>query len=225
MKLNLPLALALHCLIFAFPSLAARPSGADIPPLEEPQCPDTFLGGYGPFDYSDPARRRDSLPVVETYHFNSDVAALKRGVSGTIGSDLDYTIRAFPNHHRALDALSRYGQKLHSQQPPGTQCTIDGFFRRAVRMAPGDATLHMVYGIHLSRWGHPQEALAEFKAAEKLAPNDPNILYNLGLGYFEQKDYENARVAAVKAYENGFPPSITGLKDKLMKAGKWSSPG
>lgn len=60
---------------------------------------------FGPFD--DRTARGYNLDVVGSYHFTPPVEALIRGASGTIGGDLDYTLRAFPNHHRALNATNR----------------------------------------------------------------------------------------------------------------------
>ena len=60
---------------------------------------------FGPFDYR--TERGYNLDVVESYHFTPPVEALIRGSSGTIGGDLDYTLRAFPNHDRALNATIR----------------------------------------------------------------------------------------------------------------------
>ena len=45
--------------------------------------------------------------------------------------------------------------------------------------------------------------------------------YNLGLAYFDLKDYARANDYASKAYRNGFPPNIVGLREKLKKVGKW----
>jgi tetratricopeptide (TPR) repeat protein len=179
-------------------------------------------GGYGPFDYTDPANKQ-SLFLVESAHFTPSVARLISGNAGRLGGDIDYTIRAFPNHHPALDALSRLGYRTKSHQPPDVLCSIEGYFERAIRYKPDDATVHMLYGIHFSRWGKSKESLEQFQIAEKLAPNSPNILYNLGLAYFEQKDYERARDYAVKAYDKGFPSNITGLQEKLKKIGKWQA--
>src|SRR5882672_10328606 len=57
---------------------------------------------YGPFDYR---IEHDKLAIVEAYHFTSQVELLIRGQSGALGADLDYTLRAAPNHHRALVAM------------------------------------------------------------------------------------------------------------------------
>ena len=63
--------------------------------------------GYGPYDYTDPRTRKGGkdapLSLVERYHFTPDVENLVGG-NTSLGpeGDLNYTITAFPNHHRAL---------------------------------------------------------------------------------------------------------------------------
>lgn len=71
--------------------------------------------GFGPFDYTDPETARPGkygqsppLHLVEIAHFTPEVEHLVRGKSGAIYGDLDYTLRAFPNHHRALWSMVRY---------------------------------------------------------------------------------------------------------------------
>ena len=60
-------------------------------------------GQYGPYDYH---THKDKLQVVERYHFTAVVEALTRGSQNTLaGGDIDYTLRAFPNRHRALLAM------------------------------------------------------------------------------------------------------------------------
>lgn len=68
--------------------------------------------GYGPFDYTSPTDRKH-LGIVEHYHFTSDVEHLRKGASGSIALDLDYTLRAFPNHHRALNAMMTFQLQKH----------------------------------------------------------------------------------------------------------------
>ena len=76
-----------------------------------------------------------------------------------------------------------------------------------------------------------QAQLADLKFSDiQVDPNNANVHYNLGLLYFDQKDYPKARAAAQRAYELGF--ALPGLKKMLESAGQWepsasapSSPG
>jgi tetratricopeptide (TPR) repeat protein len=57
--------------------------------------------------------------------------------------------------------------------------------------------------------------------AAKLGEDTANMHYNIGLAYFELRDYDKALAHAKKAYEQGF--TLPGLRDKLTQAGKWQA--
>lgn len=54
-------------------------------------------------------------------------------------------------------------------------------------------------GLLLRRAGQWQEAVAEYKKALTVAPNDDSLHYNLAMAYLEGKDLEHARAMALKA--------------------------
>jgi tetratricopeptide (TPR) repeat protein len=175
-----------------------------------------LANAYGPFDYR---TSRDKLYIVEGAHFTADVESLRRGASGSIGGDLDYTLRASPNHHRALIAMANLGRKLNTEQPPGAKYTVPCYFDRAIRFAGNDGVVRLIFGTYLSRVGKRPEALRQLEVAESLDPNNANVHYNLGLLYFDMKDYPKARLNAQRAYELGF--TLPGLRRKLEEAGQW----
>jgi tetratricopeptide (TPR) repeat protein len=176
-------------------------------------------GSYGPFDYSDAIAQRDNLPIVEAYHFTSQVESLASGKSGYVGADISYTLNAFPNHYRALDAMSRLGLKEHTLRPRGSRCTVEGWFQRAVEYKPNDAMVHMAFGMHFYRHNMFDKAIEQLKEAARIDPKNANVQYNLGLIYFDQQKYGEAKASAIKAYANHFP--LDGLRNKLIKAGQW----
>src|SRR5690606_30108360 len=90
------------------------------------------IGQYGPFDYR---KHPDKLPRVEQFHFTPRVEALVGGESTVhIGGDLSFTLRAFPNHPRALYAMTRYSELLGGvSRLPGTQYPVECYFDRALR--------------------------------------------------------------------------------------------
>jgi tetratricopeptide (TPR) repeat protein len=106
------------------------------------------------------------------------------------------------------------------QKPTGANFTVDCYFDRAIRFKPDDPTVRMVYGLYLHKLNKIQPAIKELVAADQLRPNDANINYNLGLLYFDTKDYEKAMQRAKRAYALGF--GLSGLKIKLQRVGKWS---
>jgi tetratricopeptide (TPR) repeat protein len=179
------------------------------------------LGGFGPFDYRDKANLSRNLPIVEQFHFTQNVENLIRGESThVIGGDLSYTLRAFPNHHRALNAIVRLAAREKTDQPRGSSVSVNCWFDRAIRWREDDGTVRMLYANYLVQAKKLDEAGKQYQAAEKLLPNSPNVAYNYGLYHFERKDYDKAREYAKKAYAKGFP--LDGLKRKLMSVGKWS---
>lgn len=161
-----------------------------------------------------------ALNLVERFHFTPEVENLVRGKSSPIGSDIDYTLRHFPNHHRALMSMTKLALREKTSRPKDTNYSVECYFDRAIRFQQEDAVVRMIYGIYLSKLGNSGKAIDQFTEALKLQPDNANINYNLGLVYFQKKDYENARVYAKKAYELGFP--LPGLKNKLTAAGKWA---
>jgi tetratricopeptide (TPR) repeat protein len=173
---------------------------------------------FGPYDYTHPGNKRN-LNIVNRVHFTSNVERLVSAKGGTLGGNIDYTLRAFPNHHRALDAMARLAIKQHTSKPVGAQYTLECYFDRARRFRPDDAMVPLIYGMYFYRTGKLDHALEKLKEAERLQPDNPNINYNLGLLYFTKEDYENARTHAKKAYARGF--ELPGLKQKLVAAGQW----
>ncbi|MCC2680668.1 MAG: hypothetical protein K0S36_232 [Nitrosospira multiformis] len=178
----------------------------------------TYCGELiNPHDYIDGDKRL--LGTVEQYHFTSNVESLRHGNSGPVGGELSYTLMMFPNHHRALAALSKLSLRDKTLKPHGAKYSVGCFFDRAIRFKPNDAMVRMVYGDYLLKSGQTDKATEELGIAVDLEPENPNINYNLGLLYLKQKNYEQAKTYAKKAYELGFP--LPGLKNQLKQAGKW----
>jgi tetratricopeptide (TPR) repeat protein len=174
---------------------------------------------YGPYDYwSD----KDKLGIVERAHFTPEVESLKAGKSSTLGGDIAYTLRAFPNHPRALLAMVRLGERLKVDRPPGSQYTVACFLDRAVRFRPDDAMARMIYGTYLAKRKKNELALEHLEIAEKNATDNANVHYNLGLVYSDLGKYDQALSHAHAAYRLGF--NLPGLRDKLVRAGKWKDP-
>lgn len=176
-----------------------------------------LANAYGPYDYR---TSRYELAIVESNHFTPDVEALRSGITGAIGGDIDYTLRASPNHPRALIAMANLGRKLNTDQPPGAKYTLPCYFDRALRFADNDPMVRLVYGTYLARVGKPKDAAEQLQVALKLDEGNANIHYNLGLIYLDLKDYPKAREHAQRAYELGF--SLPGLRKRLEAAGQWT---
>lgn len=184
-----------------------------------------LANAFGPFDYMDRFSHQKDLNIVETYHFTSNVEDLISGQSGSLGGDLNYTLRAWPNHHRALASLVKYSIREKSTHIRGLKWPIECYFDRAIRMNKEDAQVRSIYSAFLSHRGRNKEALAQLEVAADLEPDNATVLYNLGLLYFKQKNYEKAGHYAEKAYALNYP--LPGLRNKLIQVGKWrgSAPG
>ena len=175
-----------------------------------------IANAYGPFDYR---TQRNMLGIVETHHFKADVERLNRPTRMNFG-DLDYTLRASPNHHRALISLARFGE---TKAPvPDNVRSVDCYFDRAMRFAPNDIVVRMIYASLLVRTARGPEALKQVDYVAQSAKDNPYTHYNMGLLYLEMKQYGKALEHAHAAMQLGLPR--TELRDALKKAGKWTEP-
>lgn len=192
----------------------------------EPYCGElgeTVAGQYGPYDYANSYDRENRLPIVERGHFTPKVENLIEGTTSTVGGDIGYTLRVFPNHYPALIAIA----KLHLREirekkdhSPQQRYTAECYFDRAIRFKPSDANVRTIYANYLQRLGGRQDDVMEqYQIAARLEPENATVHYNLGLMYLKEKDYEQAIVQAKIAYGLGFP--LPGLRNKLVKTGKW----
>lgn len=178
-----------------------------------------LTSGYGPFDYRFAAQKDKYL--VESAHFTPWVENLTRGnTSSTPAGDIAYTLRAFPNHPRALLSMMKLAEREKRDKPRGSTYTMDCWFERAIRFQPEDGTVRMLYGTYLARKNKDREAIEQLELADKLITDDANVHYNLGLAYFDVKQYDKALTHAKKAYALGF--QLPGLRDMLKRAGKWT---
>lgn len=192
----------------------------------DPSCGNLNQNYLGkPTDYR--SAPNDQRNLVEGAHFRVEHAQIQKGRttfthgenSGSVMGGFDYTLRVFPNHHLALQDIDRLGLLLKTERPLSNFYTIECYFKRAIAFVPDDGVVRLIYGMYLNRRGKTKEALEQLRFADEYSPDDANVQYNLGLAYFQAKDYEQARQYAKRAYERGFP--LPGLKQMLIRAGKW----
>lgn len=172
---------------------------------------------YGPYDYR---TDKDKLGIVEKFHFGPAQESLT--ATDGLGGDLDYTLRAFPNHHRALMAMMKLGAKEKRAQANRANYSVECYMIRAETFRPDDAMVKVIYGLFLMQAGRAKDAIAKLEAARELDTRNANVHYNLGLAYADLKQYDKALESAHRAYGAGFP--LPGLKNKLKRAGKWREP-
>jgi tetratricopeptide (TPR) repeat protein len=158
------------------------------------------------------------LNTVETNHFVKDVELLVKGQTAPLPLDIDFVLRAFPNHYRALNSMANWQlkNKLRSLTPDGRPWTADCYFQRAHNFAPKDWRVRIVYAIYLHRAKRLDEAREQYVAAEDLGASTADYYYSRGLLEVDMGDLANARTYADKAYAMGMP--LPGLRDKLARA-------
>lgn len=174
---------------------------------------------YGPYDYRRRAEFQENFRLVEHGHFSPDVENGIRGKTSTIGGDLSYTLRAIPNHHRALNTLAVVALRDKTLELKGMGYPVECWYDRAIRFTPDDTTVYVTYGSYLFARGKTSDAIKIFKEGLSYAPDHPTLNYNLGLAYLKQQNYPKAQEHGKKAYQLGFP--LQGLKNKLVALKQW----
>lgn len=178
------------------------------------------VGQYGPYDYRTDL---DKLPIVLGAHFTPEVEALVRGKTSVWpGNDIDYTLRAIPNNHRALLAMMRLGEKENTPQPRGAHFMVECYFQRAIAFRSDDAIVRMIYSTYLNSKARIPDANAQLETAITLAKDNGFTHYNIGLHFFELKNYDKALAQAHRAMALGF--GRTDLREQLAQVGKWTDP-
>lgn len=183
------------------------------------QC-GSLNNSFGPFDYR--TVRGTQLQLVESAHFTQSVELLIKGNAGYLGGDLDYTLRAFPNHHRALISMMRYGERLKVAKVPSANYEVECYLVRAVTFQPDDAVARMLFAQFLMKAKRRDEALKQLALAQPLAQDNPFTHYNLGLSYLGAEAYDQALKHAHTAMALGFPR--TELREQLQAKGQWKEP-
>jgi len=206
-----------HAIPFA--ALALLVAGG-VQAASKPYCGKLENGDHGPYDYR--VAGADKLNVVEQFHFTEQVEAGVAGTSSYLGSDLNYVLRIFPNHSRALNTLIRVAPRAKGGRLQGASYPIECYFERAVRFQPDDGSAWGLYARYLYVVGQEARAFPMLEQAVKLEPDSPAINYNYGLALAKKKEYAAALPYAQKAYARAFP--LPGLKQMLKAAGHWQEP-
>lgn len=183
--------------------------------------PIRFPGHYGPFDYRN---ERNKLSIVEIAHFTPKVEALLGSETGDINADINYTLLASPNHHRALITVSKLIDRLKTAtiQPSRFDFPLECYFDRAIRFRPDDHIARLIFAETLAKLNRIDEGVAQVDVVLKLAADNPFTHYNAGLILFELKQYDKALAEAHIAKKLGFPKAD--LEQKLKQINQWREP-
>ena len=119
---------------------------------------------FGPFDYLDRNKFQGELFITEEYHLTEEILRLQQATTTTAINDIQYTLMAWPNHHKALYAaytfrlLNRGEFRRDINAPSPVECHL----QRAMNFSPRDPVPYMIYGLLLHEWKHYQDALKAF---------------------------------------------------------------
>jgi tetratricopeptide (TPR) repeat protein len=185
--------------------------------------------GFGPYDYTNLAHKTDkiggggdtALGIVERAHFKPSTENLLKSKFGSFLADFDYTLRAWPNHHKALLSLVRFDLEVRNKirKPEVIITPVECYFKRAINFSPKDWVTYSIYGHYLRKIGELEKSKSIFENALMIKPGESKLEYSYSLLLIDMKDYEKALEHAKKAYESGNPPD--GLKKTLTKLGVW----
>ena len=195
----------------------------------EPPC--GFLANaFGPFDYrpdhyktvpGDQYSHAYKLHLVESAHFTVPVQRLTRGHSSARpGPDLDYTLRAFPNNHRALVTVLQAAKRFADPSQLGLPRTFECYFDRALRFAPDDGVARLIYANFLIQGKRVDEAVQQIDYTLTLAGDNPLTHFNIGMSYFDAGAYDKALQQAHRVFAMGY--TREDLKARLEKIGRWA---
>ena len=177
-------------------------------------------GQYGPYDFR---KDRDKISVVVDNHFQPMVEHLISGqTSMYVGGDIDFTLRAIPNHPNALMSMMLLGEKEKTTAPRGSRYSVECWFERAIRFRPDDNVVRMIYTNFLTKKKRKPEAMQQLDIVLTTAKDNALTYNNVGLLYFDLGEYQKALVQAHKAIELGL--NRPDLPRQLQSVGKWSDP-
>lgn len=208
---------------------------ASASPLVQAQVSEAMCGpvtnAYGPFDYradhyrpapEDREPHSAKLRLVESAHFPSTVEMLLGGSrvgANTLWGDMDYTLRAFPNHHRALASVLRWAsstERLVKEAPPRP---VECYFERAVRFKPDDNVARLLYARFLLNAKRREEAIYHIELVAKSAGDSAITHFNVGMLFADAEKYDEALAHAHRAIELG--STRPELAKRLQTAGRW----
>jgi tetratricopeptide (TPR) repeat protein len=176
----------------------------------------------GPWDYREGkiGSNRALALLIERNHFKPETEILQRGTSDTKpGGDIDFLLRYFPNHHRALISMVALGEKEKTDQPTGSTYSVECWLRRATAFQPEDHIVRMIYAQYLIKAKRVPDAEQQLDSADRQAAGNAFALNNIGLLYFDMQNYDKAIMYAYKAYELGLVNP--NLRERLKGIGRW----
>ena len=183
---------------------------------------DGYRMEYGPYDYSKSENRGSRLHIVEEYHFGKEVQSLRKPpTTGTVFGGITYTLTAFPNHYKALNALIHYKiifqKDIEKGRKKPVNPSVECFFYRAINFVPKDARVRILFATYLKKIKKYKLANDYYLQGIKIEPDNLMYRYNYALFLLRLKKYKEALEQANYLYSKGF--SKQKLKEKLNRLG------
>ncbi len=178
--------------------------------------------GYGPYDYTKRSTLQTELTLVESAHFTPAVENLIKGNSSGANPDGDirYTLKAWPNHPRALLTSIRLQLNIKNKLTKFTQnIPPECYLQRAIRFSPNDTAIYTLYGYYLHKLGKLEVSSKYYEKSLSLNPDDSKAAYSYSLLLIDMKRLDDALKYAKIAYTQLNTPKS--LKQKLIKLGAW----
>lgn len=193
--------------------------------------------GHGPYDYfdvndpSDKLWQEGRLWEIDKIHYGKGKNHLTaKPVSGSslymAAGEFNYTLRAIPNHPYALYAMielemtaRQFVETTKTQKSDLKIVPPECYLQRALVFRPKQAHIYLLFGLYLHKLGLKEKALKYYRQSLELEPKNAETHYNIGLLYFDAKDYSNSKIHARQAYQLGYP--LPGLRKKLAGVGQW----
>jgi hypothetical protein len=186
-------------------------------------CGNPYVNHFGPFDYR--TASASTRKLVEDFHFTIGVESMTRPATTMfhdMANDVEYTLRVFPNHHRALITMGRLADRFKRDPPPGTNLTVECWFDRALRFRPDDTVARSLYAQFLHRRNRRDEAVLQLDLAAGEAEESALSLHNIGLVYLEFGEVDKALAQAHRAATLGL--SNSRLEAMLRFRKLWADP-
>ena len=156
------------------------------------------------------------LSTVEAYHLQQGFDKMRDKRFGPAKSEFDFILRYFPNHPRAILAMTELCQAWKD-----SKCDLDSYFSKAISVNPNSPGVYLTKGMYEQKNKKLKEAVESYKRALEIDPNSANVHYNLGLAYVELRQYALGNEHAQRAYALGW--QLPGLRSKLTAVGEWKT--
>lgn len=184
---------------------------------------------FGPYDYTTPLGKKH-LRVVENRHFTPQAEQLLPELKGALDAGkisvggMEYTAKAFPNHHKALRSMAQYqliyGYDIRKGTKDPVNPPVECFMQRAMNFAPKDSIVYIIFATFLKKSNIPDVADKVYQQGIEANPDSTALRYNYGTFLIEQQQYPEALEQAKVVYEKGYPKQF--LKKKLISEGYWN---